>query len=204
MPAAPFSRHSAQKGLALPRGFFAMPAALLWAALFSGTAPASDGLALDRALARNAAMYDIAVIQAQAGDILGAKRTAWQIQESPTSCQAPSNVLGVWFVQGQPWYGCLLPMETIEPLGQADAQAARRRSGDPNRSVAAQPVALRPPHGLPADYLAPDGRHGRIVGFFEDVDAHGTRVTSRKYADGHLVIETLRPSLGVAEARAAR
>jgi hypothetical protein len=49
------------------------------------------------------------------------------------------------------------------------------------------------PPGLRPDYLDPDPHHGAVVDFCDDHDSRGTRVTSRKYADGYVVIETPQP-----------
>ena len=46
------------------------------------------------------------------------------------------------------------------------------------------------PQGLPANYLAADPHHGAVVDFRDEYDSYGTRVTSRRYADGYSVIET--------------
>ena len=50
------------------------------------------------------------------------------------------------------------------------------------------------PADLPANYLDADQRHGAVVDFTDERDGYGTRVTSRKYADGYVVIETPRAS----------
>jgi hypothetical protein len=55
-------------------------------------------------------------------------------------------------------------------------------------------VPFKAPADLPSNYLAADPRHGPVVDFADDYDRYGTRVTSRRYADGHAVIETLAPS----------
>ena len=60
--------------------------------------------------------------------------------------------------------------------------------GSSSRTGPKCPPDLRP------DYLDPDPQHGAVVEFFEDYDSHGTRLTSRKYADGCVVIESLRPA----------
>ena len=39
-------------------------------------------------------------------------------------------------------------------------------------------------------YVGVDARRGAVVAFTDEYDAHGTRVTSRRYADGSVVIET--------------
>jgi hypothetical protein len=48
------------------------------------------------------------------------------------------------------------------------------------------------PSGLPSDYLARDPRHGAVVDFTDDNDGQGIHLTSRRYADGYVLIETLR------------
>ena len=123
-------------------------------------------------------MNRIAIVQAAQGDIQGAKRTAAQIGRPYDP--GPIAVTGVWFRCGQPVYyrpACL-------------AATNWRRIESPKKAAAAVPA--KTPAGLPANYLAADPLHGPVVAFTDERDSHGTRVTTRTYADGHVVIETLR------------
>jgi hypothetical protein len=52
-------------------------------------------------------------------------------------------------------------------------------------------VPDKAPDGLPAEYLKDDPQHGPVVDFTDDVDG-GVHLTSRKYADGHVKIESVR------------
>jgi hypothetical protein len=128
-------------------------------------------------------MHRIAVIQAAAGDVQGAKRTLSQIDEEGAG---PSEVTGVWFCNGQAIYD--------HPPG---AIGCRLCGGQGNghsfdRNWPADRVPSKVPMGLPANYLAPNPRYGVLVNFTDEYDSHGTRVTSRRFADGHIVVETPR------------
>ena len=65
--------------------------------------------------------------------------------------------------------------------------------GDVRNQSRPDRAASQAPPGLPPEYLAADARHGAVVDFVDEYDSHGTRVTSRTYADGYVVIETPRP-----------
>jgi hypothetical protein len=151
----------------------------------SGGVRAADSAGAFRDAVKTWGMYRIAVMQAAAGNPQDAKHTLWQIDRGPPLC--PAEVTGVWFCCGQPIYD--------HPLPPATAVAGRfggvglfavggRRSPDF--------VPLSVPAGLPADYLAADPRHGAVIDFTDERDSRGTRMTSRKYADGYVVIETPR------------
>lgn len=53
-------------------------------------------------------------------------------------------------------------------------------------------VPAEVPKGLPANYLAPHPKYGALIDFLDEYDSFGTRVTSRTYANGHVIIETPR------------
>jgi hypothetical protein len=59
------------------------------------------------------------------------------------------------------------------------------------RAPSSKQAAFKAATDLPANYLAADPLHGAVVDFSDERDSRGTRVTLRKYADGHAVIETL-------------
>ncbi len=161
-------------------------AVLTSAAIASATAArADDYIGEMREAARTWAMHRIAVIQADDGDMQGAKRTASQIGR-PWN-QRPIKVTGVWFRRGQPVYD--------QPPSFAPTYWQRLVCKKP----ATRGVPAQVPPGLPANYLDPDQRHGAVVDFTDECDSHGTRVTTRTYADGHLVIET--PCRGSAAGR---
>jgi hypothetical protein len=142
----------------------------------------------NRELAKTWGMYDIAVIQAKHRDIQGAKHTLSQIGDDRE--KAPADVTAVWFCCGRPVYDHppAPPYRTwqYEPLFANGHQAINRT---PAKNLPA----------LPPDYLAADPRHGAIVEFTDETDSSGTRITSRRYADGSVVIETPRPYLGPAK-----
>jgi len=133
----------------------------------------------DRESARTSALHNIAVIQASNGDVEGAKDTvSLMVNGYPPR---PSEVTVVWFCNGQPIYdhppqsgGAVLWQDFL------------------NHDRAADRVPSTVPAGLPANYLAAAPRHGALVEFTDEYDSRGTRVTSRKYADGSVVIETPR------------
>ncbi len=176
-------------------------------------------------MAKTSAMNQIAVIQAEVGDVVGAKRTVSQISEEGEKGTAKVTV--VCFVNGFPVYDCppvyfpapdcrqcgaLVPNDQFIPWADARSgasqQPAQGSSPSPGwggrdsrgnqyflaRDRAPDRVLLRAPADLPSDYLAADPQHGPVVDFVDDYDRHGTRITSRRYADGHAVIESLRPS----------
>jgi hypothetical protein len=160
-----------------------LAAALLLPALLSaGTVRAQDCINDGREWAKTWAMHRIAVIQAAAGDVQGAKRTVSQIDEDGE--KGPSDVTGVWFCNGQPLYdhppvpaGCAGCNHRAVPVVFGGDRAAER-------------VPAQVPPGLPANYLDGDSRHGAVVEFADERDSHGIRITSRTYADGYAVIET--------------
>ncbi|MEN6449170.1 MAG: hypothetical protein ABFC96_01640 [Thermoguttaceae bacterium] len=165
--------------------------------LFGGVR-SQDSPAAFRDAAKTWGMYQIAVMQAARGRSQDAKHTLWQIDQRPPSC--PSEVTGVWF-------SCGVPIYNLPPSPLALYASAKRPSepvcGTPASQMASSKQARRPavavatatrltPVGLPTGYLAADPRHGAVVEFSDDRDSRGTRITSRKYADGYVVIETPR------------
>jgi hypothetical protein len=146
-------------------------------------------------------MHAIAVIQAEAGDDLAAKRTVSQIGEENE--EVASDVIVVWCVDGQAIYdhppgGCRCPAPALpSPGSYRSGWGGRDSQGNQcflNRDRADDHVPSKCPPDLRPDYLDPDPHHGALVDFSDDHDSHGTRVTSRKYADGYAVIETPQPS----------
>lgn len=132
-------------------------------------------------LAKTWGMYDIAVLQAQHRDVQGAKHTLSQIGDD---CEkAPADVTAVWFSCGRPIYDH--PPAPPLPSPQFRPIVAARHQADNPASATNLPA-------LPKEYLAPDPRHGAIVEFSDETDSSGTRITSRRYADGSVVIETPR------------
>jgi hypothetical protein len=156
----------------------------LLAVVPAGTGWAQDCVQQLHQEAKTWARHRIAVIQAAAGDVLGAKKTIWEIDEKDES--GPIEVTGVWFCNGQAIYDHP-PMSA--DVYRCDCQRDPRLLAN-ERTTVAVPPSLRP--SLPPNYLAPDPRHGALVAFTDEYDVYGTRVTSRKYADGHIVIETPR------------
>jgi hypothetical protein len=135
----------------------------------------------ERETARTSALHNIAVIQASNGDVAGAKETVSQLVEGREP--GSSEVTVVWFCNGTPIYDH--PPKT----------AGWNNSGWEgffNHEPAADRVPSAVPPGLPGNYLAADPRHGVLVEFSDETDSRGTRVTSRKYADGYVAIETPR------------
>ena len=161
-----------------------------------GTVRAEDLVHANYEAAKTRAMYAIAVLQAEAGEDLAAKKTVSQIGDGNGG--GVSDVVVVCCMDGQIFYDHPPGWHGLSPIsprsgscdsgwGGRDSQGnqyflARDRAGDHVPSKC--PVGLRP------DYLDPDPRHGAVVDFSDDRDSHGTRITSRKYADGHVVIET--------------
>jgi len=152
------------------------------ATVFAGN---ENCVALGREAAGTWAMHRIAVIQAAQGDIQGAKHTVSQIVIDGDPGEV--EVTGGWFHCGVPFYDT--------PPG-----SFRRARSDYDRNdwtllsnpMPSRKVPAANPPGLPADYLAADPRHGAVVGFTDETDSRGTRVTTRAYADGHVRIETVR------------
>lgn len=168
----------------LPRGFgfrrFSLVASVLMAGVLStGVAWAQDFLRYDQQAARNWTLHRIAAIQAAQGDVVGAKNTVAQIIESQCP-PGPSDVTSVWFCNGMAMY-------------DHPPAFGRQAYGGPvpiYRNLSPRSVPAATPQGLPADYLAADPRHGAVVDFQDEYDSYGTRVTSRRYADGYSIIET--------------
>ena len=157
-------------------------ALLLPAVLPAGTVRAQDCVNDGRECAKTWAMHRIAVIQAAAGDVQGAKRTVSQIDEDGE--KGPSDVTAVWFCDGQPVYD--------HPPAPAGCAGCNHRAFPVffGGERAAEHVPAQVPPGLPANYLDGDPRHGAVVEFADERDSQGTRITSRTYADGYAVIET--------------
>jgi hypothetical protein len=160
----------------------------------AGAAQAENWVWANREMAKTAAMHDIAVIQAQAGDFQGAKVTVSQIDDDGPKRTADVTI--VQFCNGQPIYSCPAP-----GIGCVPPTAAPATPGwggrDPRGTQyfltldrAADHVPTKRPPDLPAGYLDPDPRHGPVVDFTDQRDSNGTRVTARRYADGYAVIET--------------
>jgi hypothetical protein len=172
-------------------------AELLAVALPVGGVRGDDRGQANQQAAKAWAMQAIAVIQAQTGDDLAAKRTALQIVDG--SDVVPSDVTAVWCLDGQVFYGSP-PCTCYCPWAAAAAFASypfgwggRDSRGNQcffSRDRAGDHVPAKCPPGLPSDYLGPDPHHGAVVDFCDDQDSHGTRITSRRYADGYVVIET--------------
>lgn len=174
-----------------------LAAFLALAAIPSGVLCGQDFTASERAAAQTWGMRDIAVIQAERGDFQGAKNTLSQIDENGPKRAA--RVTAIWFENGRIVDRRERP---IDDSYVADAQKSpgwgRRDSHGTlyflARDRAADSVPQDVPSGLPTDYLDADPEHGALVDFTDEFDSHGTRVTSRRYADGHAVIETPKTS----------
>lgn len=168
------------------RGFVSASAILWPIVLLAGAAQAQDGTWEMREWAKTWAMHKIAVIQAAAGDVLGAKRTVSQIGDEGEG--RASDVTAVWFCNGQPIYD-------HPPVSACGGNCSTRTVWQSlNRERSADRVPSQVPPGLPSNYFAPDPRHGTLVDFADESDSRGTRVTARRYADGYAVIETPRLS----------
>jgi hypothetical protein len=136
-----------------------------------------------RDFAKTWGMHEIAVIQAAHHDVQGAKRTLTQIGDDGE--KIPADVTGVCFCNGQIIYD--------HPPGRYLASPPYEAfSFDRDRT--ADRVPSKSPPGLPSNYLAPDPRRGAVVAFVDECDSRGVRVTSRRYADGSVVIETPHPA----------
>jgi hypothetical protein len=151
--------------------------------LLADAVMAQDFVRDDRQIARNWTLHKIAVLQAAAGDVAGAKNTAAQIND-PQCVRGPSEVTSVRFCCGQVIYDH--PPATDAAVGCPRQSSQYFRDRSPNH------VPAVVPSGLPANYLAADPRHGAVVDFRDERDACGTRATARRYADGYVVIETPR------------
>jgi hypothetical protein len=130
-------------------------------------------------------LHWIAAIQAARGDVDDAKNTVAQIDQ-PDSVRGEADVTGVCFCEGLPLYD-----HPPAPAGW-NLSDLRRSQVFRNRHQVPDRVPTAAPQGLPANYLAPDPRHGAVVNFTDERDSYGTRVTSRRYADGYTLIETPR------------
>lgn len=184
-----------------PLRCFVSTALLLTFVLNAGTAAAQqDGMARERESAKAWAMTRIAEIQAAFGDVQGAKRTVTQIGQD--GLKGTVDVTGVWFCNGEPLYdhpplgwdrgGMPLPgglKQSSENWPRIGADGVRPVSFDAVQRCDDVPLQIP---ALPAESLAADPRHGAVVEFTDEVDGHGTRVISRRYADGAVVIETPR------------
>jgi hypothetical protein len=178
-------------------GSLLVAALSLFAVLPIDAVCAQDWVWADREAAKTWGMHRIAVIQAEAGDVQGAKRTISQIsEEAPTGA---ANVTVVSFWNGQPIYECMstgsgCPSAAANsPSLENPGWGGRDSHGTQHflaRDRAADRVPSKVSSDLPSNYLDPDPRHGAIVDFTDGCDSHGTRVTLRKYADGYAVIET--------------
>jgi hypothetical protein len=170
---------------ALRRSVF-VAALVLSAMLTASTVRSQDCIVEMREAAKAWAMHQIAVIQAERGNVQGAKQTVWQIDAEREACekQRPSDVTGVWFCNGRAIYDH--PPGLIGPFGYSQQQNGYVLT----RGEASNSDPSRIPAGLPPNWLAPDPRHGVVVSFTDEYDSHGTRVTTRNYADGYAVIET--------------
>jgi hypothetical protein len=166
------------------RQFSLVVSVLTVAVLSSGVVWAQDFVQYDQQAARSWTLHRIAVIQARNGDVTGAKNTVAQIIE-PQGNPGPSEVTSVWFCNGMVMYDhppafarqpySVYPVCPVQPI---------------YRDLSPRSVPVEAPQGLPANYLAADPRHGAMVDFRDEYDSSGTRVTSRRYADGYVVIET--------------
>ena len=126
-------------------------------------------------------LHRIAVIQAAHGDVTDAKNTVAEIDE-PDRVRGAGDATGVCLCNGQ-----LVELSLPSGWSQADLLASQvflKGHRAQNR------VPSSPPRGLPANYFAADPRHGAIVNFVDERDSYGTRVVTRRYADGYTVIET--------------
>jgi hypothetical protein len=77
------------------------------------------------------------------------------------------------------------------PSSNSEAGGLRASANAVGSDRTTKRVSFKIPSDLPPTYLTADPVHGAVVDFYEDRDSRGTRVTMRKYADGHAVIETL-------------
>ncbi len=167
------------RGLDFRRCFLAV-SFLTAVVLLADAAWAQDFVRYDQQVARSWTLHRIAVIQADRGDVVGAKNTVAEITELQCN-PGPSEVTSVWFCNGMVMYDhppafARRPCE-VRPIYR-DLSPAR--------------VPAEVPQGLPANYLAADPHHGAVVDFRDEYDSYGTRATYRRYADGYAVIETPR------------
>jgi hypothetical protein len=178
------------------------------AAMPAGVGQAQDWLTADQQAAKTWGMQAIAMIQAEAGDIQGAKHTLAQIDQNGPP--GPCEVTVVSFENGIPFYktpGDVVSFAARNPIRQTISDVIRGDRKSPGWGGRdawgtqyflavdrpANCVPAQTPAGLPAGYLDADPRHGALIDFTDERDSRGTRVTSRKYADGYVMIETPGP-----------
>jgi hypothetical protein len=157
-----------------------------------GIVQADDGIVAEQQSAKTWGMHRIAVIQAADGDVLGAKRTLSQIDDNGP--KGPSQVTVVSFCNGLPVYKTFDDVE--QTMEKSPGWGGYDVLGTQFFLAADRPIDQIPaelPAGLPKGYLDADPNHGPLVDFTDECDSHGTRVTSRTYADGYTMIETPRP-----------
>jgi hypothetical protein len=110
----PSRRHPCLSGLF--RSCFLLGVALFLSAVATTRhAAAEDWLHGDHEVAKTWAMHKIAVIQAESGDVRGAKQTVLEIG-APLNV-VPVDVTSVWFVDGQPVYN-QPPARVVPPRRQ--------------------------------------------------------------------------------------
>jgi hypothetical protein len=160
-------------------------ALLLPTVLLADTPESRSFIRVDRAVARSWGLHRIAVIQAAQGDITGALNTIASIDDLDV-VRGAGDVTGVCFCEGMPLY------DHPPAPGNANLFTGPGSQVFPGRNHVPDRVPATVPQGLPADYLAADPRHGAVVNFSDECDSYGTRVTSRRYADGYVVIDTPR------------
>ena len=97
------------------------------AVLPGGVVQAQNWVWGNREMAKTAAMHDIALIQASAGDFQGAKRTVSQISEDGE--KIPAEVTVVSFCNGHPIYHCPSPGCGGPPPMAAASAAVHSRLG---------------------------------------------------------------------------
>jgi len=181
MPTLPSSRWFVlTQGFSFRRFILAV-SAFLALVLLADAVWAQDFVRDDRQVARTWTLHRIAVIQAAAGDVQGAKNTVVEINDTDRP-KRPSEVTSVWFCNGMAIYDHP-PGFARRPCRDC-ARTQYYRDPSPNH------VPAKVPQGLPANYLAADPRHGAVVDFQDEYDSSGGRITARRYADGYVVIET--------------
>ena len=187
----PITRHGVKIMLAILSRSFVLrclvftATLLLPAMLLAETVRVQDFIHEGRDVVRAWTLHRIAEIQAVRGNINDAKNTVAEIDD-PEYIRGEADVTGVCFCNGQVFYD-----HPPAPAGWSRS-ALRNSQVFPNRDPAPDRVPAAVPRGLPSNYLAADPRHGAVVNFTDEYDSYGTRVTSRRYADGYAVIETPR------------
>jgi hypothetical protein len=164
-----------------------MAALLLPTVLLAGDPDSRNFIRVDRAVARSWGLHQIALIQAAQGDITGALNTIASIDDADV-VHGAGEVTSMGFCTGMPLYDRSLAPGNRSVFSGPGSQVFSGRSRVPDH------VPATVPPGLPANYLAADPRHGALVNFSDERDSYGTRVTSRRYADGYIVIDTPRSS----------